>query len=208
VTSAGEPEQESHPAFSDELERWLRSDGPKTLGAMNEVFAGKAFAVTILLLMVLPATPLPTGGVTHVFEAITILLGAQMVLGRRTIWLPDRLKRRELGATTTDKAIPFIVRRIRQVERLSRPRGVRLFGQRWFTRILGLIVIAFAIGAAVAPPFSGLDTLPALGAVIVSLAIILEDVVVLGVGVVVGIGGIVLIVTIGAALVRLLRSLI
>jgi hypothetical protein len=208
VTPAGEPEKESRPAFSDELEHWLRSDGPKTLGAMNEVFAEKAFAVTILMLMVLPATPLPTGGVTHVFELITVLLGAQMVLGRRTIWLPERFKRRELGATTTEKAIPFIVRRIRQVERLSRPRGVRLFGHRWFIRILGLIEIAFAIGAAFAPPFSGLDTLPALGAVIVALSIILEDVAVLAVGVVVGIGGIVLILTIGAALVRLLRSLI
>ena len=100
------------------------------------------------------------------------------------------------------------MRRIRQVERLSRPRGVRLFGHRWFIRILGLIEITFAIGAAVAPPFSGLDTLPALGAVIVALSIILEDVAILAVGVVVGIGGIVLILTIGAALVRLLRSLI
>jgi hypothetical protein len=60
--------------FSDTLEHWLESDEPKTLGAMNDVFAEKAFAVTILLLMFVPALPLPTGGVTHVFEAITVLL--------------------------------------------------------------------------------------------------------------------------------------
>ena len=85
--------------FSDELERWLLSDEPKTLGAMNDVFAEKSFAVTIMLLMFVPALPLPTGGVTHVFEAITVLLAAQMVLGRRTIWLPARWNRRDLGAT-------------------------------------------------------------------------------------------------------------
>ena len=62
--------------------------------------------------------------------------------------------------------------------------------------------MAFAIGAAVAPPFSGLDTLPALGAVVVCLAIILEDVLVLGIGTAIGLGGIALIVTIGAALFR------
>jgi hypothetical protein len=194
--------------FSDELERWLRSDGPKTLGALNDVFAEKSFAVAALLLMFLPATPLPTGGVSHLFELMAVLVAAQMVVGRRTIWLPERWKHRELGAATTEKAIPFIARRIRQVERFSRPRGVRLFGQRWFERILGLVLIVFAVGAAFAPPFSGLDTLPALGAVIVSLAIILEDVVVLAVGVVAGVGGIVLILTVGAALVRLLRSLL
>ena len=68
--------------------------------------------------------------------------------------------------------------------------------------------MALAIAAAIAPPFSGLDTLPALGAVAVALAIILEDVVVLAIGIVIGTGGIVLILTIGAAIVRILRNLI
>jgi hypothetical protein len=157
--------------------------------------------------MIVPALPLPTGGVSHVFEVIAILIAAQMVAGRRTIWLPARWKRRELGATTTEKGIPFVVRRIRQVERFSKPRGARLLAQRWTGRAIGLVLIAFALAAVLAPPFSGLDTLPALGAVAVALAIILEDVAVLAVGLLLGTGGIVLIVTIGAALVRLLRGL-
>ena len=194
--------------FSDELERWLRSDEPKTLGSMGDVFAERAFAVTILLLMILPATPLPTGGITHVFEAIAVVLGAEMVLGRKTIWLPARWKRRELGATTTDKAIPFIVKRIRQVERISRPRAVRLFRNGLAMRLIGLIEIVFAVAAALAPPFSGLDTLPALGAVVVALSIILQDVVVLAIGIGLGTGGIVLILTVGAALYKFVRSLI
>src|SRR4051812_28582172 len=99
--------------FSDELESWLRSDGPKTLGALNDVFGEKSFAVTVLLLMFLPATPLPTGGVTHVFEVATVLLALQLLAGRREIWMPSRLRDRELGAVTTGKAVPFIIRRVR-----------------------------------------------------------------------------------------------
>jgi hypothetical protein len=200
VTNTGEP-------FSDQLERWLRSDDTKTLGALGEVFAEKSFAVTILLLMFVPALPLPTGGISHVFEAITIVLAGQMVLGRRTIWLPERWQHRELGPTTTDKAIPFMIRWIRRVERFSRPRGAWLFEQGWMLRLLGLLMVGLAVAAALAPPFSGLDTLPSLGAVAVALAIILDDVVVLAIGIVVGTGGIVLILTIGAAIVRVLRSL-
>ena len=199
--NAGEP-------FSDELERWLRSDGEKTLGGMNRVFAERTFAVTIILLMILPATPLPTGGITHVFEAITVLLGLEMVIGRKTVWLPARWQGRRLGATTTDKAVPFIIKRIRQVERYSRPRGVRLFRNGVGTRLIGVVVIVFAVAAALAPPFSGLDTLPALGAVVVALSIILQDVVVLAVGIALGSGGIVLILTVGAALYKFVRSLI
>ena len=192
--------------FSDELEDWLRADTPKTLGDLGDAFKEKSFAVTILLLMFLPALPLPTGGITHVFEVITIFVALQMVLGRRTIWLPRRWKRRELGATITGKAVPFIIRRVRWFEKFSRPRLARLFRQREFIRIVGLIIIGLTAAAAVAPPFSGLDTLPALGVVAISLAIILEDAVVLAIGVLIGTGGVVLIVTIGAALARVIRD--
>jgi hypothetical protein len=193
--------------FSDQLESWLGSDEPKTLGALSEVFAEKSFAVAILLLMFLPALPIPTGGVSHVFEAIAVLLAGQMVLGRRTMWVPERWRRRELGPKTLGKAIPFILRRIRSVERFSRPRGAWLFEQGWMLRVLGLLMMALAIAAAIAPPFSGLDTLPALGAVGVALSIILGDVLILLVGTVIGTGGVILMVTIGAALYHLIQRL-
>jgi hypothetical protein len=201
TTETGEP-------FSHQLEQWLRSDEVKTLGALSDVFAEKSFAVTILLLMFLPALPLPTGGISHVFEAITVVLAMQMVLGRRTIWLPDRWQGRELGPTTTDRAIPFMIRRIRFVERFSRPRGTWLFDQGWVLRLLGLLLMALAIAAAVAPPFSGLDTLPSTGAVAIALSIILEDAVVLAIGVVIGTGGVILILTIGAAILRILQGIV
>lgn len=194
--------------FSDELEVWLRSDEPKTIGGLEKVFGEKTFAVAIMLLMFVPALPAPTGGVTHVFEVITMLIAGQMVLGRRTPWIPQRWRERELGTLTTGKALPFVIRRIRWFERFSRPRLSFLFDNSMFLRILGVVIIAFTLGAFVAPPFSGLDTLPALGVVTIALSIILEDVVVLTIGVFIGLGGIVLIVTIGRALADFFRNLL
>ena len=194
--------------FSDELEAWLRSEEPKTIGGLEKVFGEKTFAVAIMLLMFVPALPAPTGGITHVFEVITMLIAAQMVLGRRTPWIPQRWRERELGALTTGKALPFVIRRIRWFERFSRPRLSFLFDSSMFLRILGVVIIAFTLGAFVAPPFSGLDTLPALGVVTIALSIMLEDVVVLAIGVFIGLGGIVLIVTIGRALADFFRNLL
>lgn len=194
--------------FSDQLERWLKSDEEKTLGDLERVFGEKTFATAIMLLMFVPALPLPTGGVTHLFEAITIVLAAEMVLGRRTIWLPERWRRRELGAVTTGKAIPIVIRWVRKVERFSRPRGVRLLRNVWMFRVLGLLFIVLALAAALAPPFSGLDTLPALGAIAVALAIVLDDVALLPVGLVLGTAGVILIVTVGAAIAHVLRNLL
>ncbi len=83
--------------FSDKLETWLNSKSPKTLGSISDTFAEKAFAVSILLLMALPALPIPTGGITHVFETAAIILASQLVIGRKTFWLPGFLGRLKLG---------------------------------------------------------------------------------------------------------------
>jgi len=134
-------------------------------------------------------------------------LAGEMAIGARAIWLPVRWKERDLGAMTTEKAIPFMMRRIRWLERFSKPRAAWLFEQGWFLRILGVIFVGLAAAAALAPPFSGLDTFPALGAVFVALAIILEDVLALAIGLGIGAGGVVLILTVGAALVHVIRGL-
>lgn len=192
--------------FSAQLETWLRAEGPKSFGSLGEVFAEKSFAVIILVLMFVPALPLPTGGVTHVFEAIAALVALQMIAGRDTLWLPKRWQDKELGGKAMDKAIPFMVRRIQWFERFSKPRQTWLFTREVPKRLIGVVLLVFSAGAAFAPPFSGLDTIPSLGAVIVALSIILEDGLILGIGTIVGVGGLTLIVTLGAAAARLVKS--
>ncbi|HSX27262.1 MAG TPA: hypothetical protein VLG25_00600, partial [Patescibacteria group bacterium] len=59
--------------FSSDLEDWLNSDTKKTFDSFNEVFAEGSFAVFIILLLAIPALPLPTGGISHVFEIIAML---------------------------------------------------------------------------------------------------------------------------------------
>jgi hypothetical protein len=194
--------------FSDELDAWVHGDQSKTLGSLSEVFGEKAFAVIVVVLMFPAALPLPTGGVTHVLEAITVVVAGQLVLGRQTLWLPRRWAGRELGSLTTDRVVPILLRAIRRVERFSRPRGARLLERRLTLRICGVLLGGLAVAAGFAPPFSGLDTLPAMGAVAIALAIVLEDIVVLAVGLAIGGAGTVLILTVGAALVHAIRSLL
>jgi hypothetical protein len=57
-------------------------------------------------------------------------------------------------------------------------------------------------GCVLAPPFSGLDTLPSLGVVLVSLGVLLEDFVVVVVALVVGAAGIVLDVVLGRVVIK------
>jgi hypothetical protein len=199
----GEPEP-----FSDQLDAWVAGDGPKTLGGLSDVFSEKGFAVTVMFLMFPAAIPAPTGGITHVFEGIAALLGLQMVLGADAIWFPGGWRNRALPDTLITKVLPYITRKIRWLERFSRRRGAWLLEQRWFVRILGLLVIGFAAAAFFAPPFSGLDTLPALGAVLFALGIVLNDLLFVAIGVVIGGAGAILMITVGAAVLTFMSHLL
>jgi len=130
-----------------------------------------------------------------------------MVLGRRTIWLPQRWQRRELGALTTGKSLPFMIRRIRWFERFSRPRGRWLFGHRLSGSAFGVVILGLALTAFLAPPFSGLDTLPSLGIVVLALGYLLTDVLLSAVGAVIGLAGVASVVFLGSFAVKLVKGI-
>jgi hypothetical protein len=193
--------------LSDRLEGWLEGEQPKTVGNLIELFGEKSFAIIFVLLMALPALPLPTGGVTHVFEVIVVLLALELIIGRRLIWLPERFKRRELGPATTKRFSDVLLKRIRWLERHSRPRLGFLLEHRLSGVIFGVVVLIFTVGAFVAPPFTGLDTLPSLGVVVISLGVLLEDAVLGLVGFAIGVAGLILVVALGTAVAKGVGSL-
>ena len=192
------------PALSDELDRWLRADGDRTLGSLFDVFEEKAFAVVFVLLLAVPALPLPTGGATHVFEAVAILLAIQLIAGRDEIWLPRRWRSLELAGPRRERFITALMRLIRRLERISRPRGRFLFNHRLSNPVFGLLVVAGSVGAFLAPPFSGLDTLPSLGVVLLSIGVLLEDVLLAAAGVALGVAGVTLEIALGSAALKFL----
>jgi hypothetical protein len=188
--------------FSDQLEAWLKSKQQKTLASLDEVFQDKSFAITFLVLMVFPALPLPTGGITHVFELIVMLLCLEMIAGLKTPWLPNKWKHMHLGKALTGKVIPTMMRWIRWFEKHSNPRGQKILNLPMLPRLIGVVIFGLTLAAFLAPPFSGLDTLPSLGVVIISLAIILEDAAMLLAGTLIGLIGVALAVALGAVIVE------
>jgi hypothetical protein len=117
------------------------------------------------------------------------------------------LKRVKLDILAKAKSIATIIGRVQWLERHSSARGRIFFENRGFLPFIGLFMFLFTVGAFVAPPFTGLDTLPALAVVLISLAIILEDIVLLLVGVVVGAFGVGLVIALGGATLHFVERL-
>jgi hypothetical protein len=189
--------------LSDQLERWLGEGEQQTLGSLLDMFGSKGFAVVFIVLMAPSALPVPTGGVTNVLEVVAILLALELIIGRRTVWLPERWKRLDLGGRRRERFARALVPRVRWVERFSHPHLRFLFGHRLSGVIFGLLVLAFTLAAFVAPPFSGLDTLPSLGIVLVALGVLLEDFFVAVAGFLIGALGTLLVIVLGSRVVQL-----
>jgi hypothetical protein len=192
---------------SEALEGWLEGEGEKTLGSLAALFEEKSFALLFVLLLGVPALPLPTGGATHVFEIIAMLLALQLIVGRDRVWIPRRWQRIELAGPRQQRFLAALMRMIRRLERISRPRLTFLFGHRLSAAVFGLLVLGGAAAAFLAPPFTGLDTLPSLGVVLLSLGVLLEDFLVVIVALAVGVAGVALEVVLGTAAVNGLGSL-
>jgi hypothetical protein len=178
------------------------------LGSLVELFEEKSFAILFVLLLGVPALPLPTGGATHVFEVVAVLLALELIAGREEIWLPQRWRKLELAGDRQQRFITALMKMIRRLERVSRPRLRFLFDHRLSNIVFGLLVIGGSVGAFVAPPFTGLDTLPALGVVLLSLGMVLEDFLVVVIALAIGVAGVVLEVVLGSAAIHGIGSLL
>jgi len=186
--------------FSVELDNWIKHGKDKSLSGLVNLFAEKSFAIIFLILMALPALPLPTGGITHVAEVIVMLVSLQMIIGRKTVWLTKGWGKINAGKYLSGKAGSKLLSIIRWFEKWSKQRMAGQINNRMSISIIGLIVLLLTISAFVAPPFTGLDTLPSLGVVVIALGLILEDILPVLAGMLIGIVGVVLEIATASAL--------
>jgi hypothetical protein len=193
--------------LSDQLEGWLRGAEPKTIGSLIDVFEEKSFAVLFVLLLAVPALPLPTGGVTHVFEVIAMLLALELIVGRRCVWLPERWREKEIGMATRERFAETLLPRIRWIERHSHAHLGFLLDHRLAGVVFGAVTLGLIVTAFLAPPFTGLDTLPSLGVVLISLGVLLEDPLLGIAGLLIGAAGVFLVLFLGKAAVDAIRGL-
>jgi hypothetical protein len=194
-------------SFTEMLQAWLQGPGEKTVGGLIDVFEEKSFAILFVLLLGVPALPLPTGGATHVFEVIAVLLALQLIAGRDRIWLPERWRERELAGDKQERFLTALIKMIRRLERISKPRFRFLFDHRLSNVVFGMLVVGGCVAAFLAPPFTGLDTLPALAVVLMSLSVLLEDFAITVLALVIGVVGVALEIFLGKAAVDAVSGL-
>jgi hypothetical protein len=193
--------------FTKKIRQWIDSDQPKNIQSIDDNFKGKSIVVAILLLMFLPAIPVPTGGVSHVFEIIAFTLAFSLVIGKHEIRIKKSWKQKDIsritGAKLTSKAIGVLSR----LENMSRPRLGSVFSKGILVNFLGAVMMLFILLAFIAPPFSGFDTLPAMAVVMICLSIIFGDIAFTVIGLTLGSVGLITLIIIFDRVISHLRSI-
>lgn len=119
-----------------------------TVGALVDKAAESGFG---FLIGVLTLIAIPFFGLSTPFGLAIALLGAQLMVGRRHPWLPQRARRRPLAMAMLDRVLGILSRRTRWLAKLSRRRWELAIQP----RLIGLGIVLLALGLALPLPIPG-----------------------------------------------------
>jgi hypothetical protein len=164
-----------------------------------EAFGERAFGFVIILFSLPNCIPAPPG-MNSVFGLPVLLFAFQLALGFKKPWLPKKVMDKTFKVSTFRKIIDKAEPKLRKVEGICRPRYTAMFGPRG-DRLIGIFAIILALCVIV--PLPGTNWVPSIALVILSIAIMQEDGLILGLGLVVGVLGVIYTTVLTSALIQL-----
>jgi hypothetical protein len=138
--------EESKNRLSEELDAFLEGLGGRdsTLGALIDSISAKGFGLLLMVLALPAALPIPAPGYATPFGLLMVFLGSQMLVGKRTPWLPNALRKKRLKHSTCAFAVKNSGKVLHLVEWLVRPRLSSLARSRLFLSAVSLVIILMA----------------------------------------------------------------
>lgn len=191
-------------AISQQLDQ-LAKDAPSDSVTLDWVMSRlheRAFGV-FLLVLALPCCIPFLYGIPQVVALPLMFVSAQILLRRRSPWLPAKLGARAVSKdglqSLADRAAPWL----RKIESISRPRLTAL-SRAPLDRIVGLGLVAFS--ASILVPLPGTNSVPGMAVVIIAMGLLLRDGVLILLGMITGTVWIATLIIAGATLASLLKG--
>ena len=152
--------------------------------ALHERGFGILMAIaTIPICLPIPAPP----GYTTFFSIPLFIFSIQMILGRRTPWIPDWIGRKKIKRASFEKLIVKANPWLRKIETRLQPRLTNISVHTWEC-IIGIFSFVFAM--AIAIPLPLINFAPGLGILTMSLGLLSKDGITIIIGMLIGTIGI------------------
>jgi hypothetical protein len=193
---------------SGQLTSWLKTDSTPTIQEFNQTFSEEGMALIILILISPSALPIPTAGLTHLFQLVVVVISFQILIGRNQLWLPKKMKGIRINDFIKLKIMPGLINLLKKIE-VHSSKSTKFKSENWRKLDLAgaILVIIFTTAAFFAPPFSMLDTLPSLAVVTIALSLINHTRKTFFLGLSVGLLGLTLELFFSASIILLIKSI-
>lgn len=160
--------------FSQDIKLLLErlAHQPLTLADVMAETSERGFSLVIALLVLPFLFPMPPG-LTGPLGTACLVLAVQMALGRRSPWLPKRIARFQFPHWFVLRLLQNLKRVTRVLERITRPRLLRLANSRGAWRLNG-VCIAWLTVLLISPvPFT--NPIPTVGILLLAVATLEAD---------------------------------
>ena len=161
-------------SFAQYLERLLKYPDRAKI-TVRELLGGlesRAFGLPLAVLSAGEVAPVPVPGLTFVISAPMAAIGAQMMVDRQRLWLPNSLLNRRLPARLVKRIARAMLPAVRRIDRMSGPRASIVTGSAG-RRLAGLCVLLLSL--LIALPVPGTNTPLALIVLVLALGLIRGD---------------------------------
>ncbi|MCX7688160.1 MAG: exopolysaccharide biosynthesis protein [Fimbriimonadales bacterium] len=149
------------------------ADGTVSVDEVLQRAGDRGYGFLLILLAIPAFIPVLPPGTSTILGLLMSLIALQMLWGRAVPWLPARWRRHRLAPQTVMALQTRGVAILRQLERISRPRGRWLVRNGFMLRWHALLVIFMALVLSSPLPF--LNTLPALGVLLIGIGLMNHD---------------------------------
>lgn len=156
-----------------------------SVGELMDSFHERGFGFFLFLIALPAALPLPALGINTIIALPLLLLTGQQMLGFHTIWLPERIRRKQMEKKTLHKVIDMGLPWTGRLEKLIKPR-LAFMTQGIFSNLIGLV--GFILSLAVTLPVPLTHTVPCMGIVLMAIGVLMRDGLAVIGGIVLGLG--------------------
>lgn len=161
-----------HLPLGETLKQLLDTDDERGL-SISEITCAvreKGFGLLLIVLSLPSALPVPAPGYSIPFGIAMAIIAAQIIIGRKRMWLPQRVSNYRIKRKLLQKAIgsSFLAR----VEKLIKPR-LRFLHSKLGHSLLSIIILIMAIFMMI--PIPGTNTLPAMVIFAIGVSMVEED---------------------------------
>lgn len=163
-----------HLKFSQDIKVLLQrlAEQPLSLGDVLAETSERGFSLVIALLVLPFLFPMPPG-LTGPFGGACLILSVQMILGRRSPWLPRKIAKYKFPRSFAQILLQNLRRVTRILETIARPRLSKIADHAWVWRLNGLCISWLAVLLISPVPLT--NPIPTIGILLLAVATIESD---------------------------------